>query len=86
MMMKNTRITRILCLPIHVVWLLGFKKNKNEKKNDPKKKNWKHIVKGWGIGSYLMAWHVNSLTLNKSYAINNLSPNNKPRSAQIFHD
>ncbi len=34
-----------------MVSFLGFKKSKDEKKNDPKE--WKHILTGWSLSSYL---------------------------------
>jgi len=68
-----------------VVWLLGFKKNKDEKKNDPKKEWMKahcERLKSWFL---LNDFTCEFFDPKKKNVIINLGPNNQPRSAQIFH-
>jgi len=85
---KNTRVTSILCilcLPIHGGFTFRLEERQRWQNKWSQENEWKHIVKGWSLGSYLMALQVNSLTANKKYVINNLGPNDQSRSAQIFH-
>jgi len=90
MAMKNTRITRILCLcSSMVVWLLGFdlkKDTKMRRRIYQERKN----ESMWGIETLiltlflaLMALHMSSSTSKQIYFISNLGPNNEPRNAQI---
>jgi hypothetical protein len=54
---------------------------------DTKKERMK-VMRGWRFGPYFfasMTLHMNSLTPNKYFFINNLGSNNEPKSAQISH-
>ncbi len=91
MAMKNTRITRILCLCLSmVVWLLGvdLKKEAKMKKIYTKKERMKACeeLKPWSLLSEtLMALHMSSSTSKQVYFISNLGPNNEPRNVQFSH-
>ncbi len=86
MAMKNTKVTRILCLcSSMVVWLLKFNFKEEAKMRKimiPRMNEWNHM-KGSSFGPWFLDLMKDTWTHWPPIYIYNLSPNNEPRSAQI---